>query len=42
MLNFDYLKQIPELSQLHEYCDMAEQRQLTETVKLRRCLLVVR
>jgi type I restriction enzyme R subunit len=30
MLNFDYLKQIPELSQLHEYCDMAEQRQLTE------------
>jgi type I restriction enzyme R subunit len=30
MLNFDYLKEIPELSQLHEYCDMAERRQLIE------------
>lgn len=28
--NFDYLKKIPELSQLHHLCDLCEQRQYTE------------
>lgn len=27
MLNFDYLKQIPELRELHRLCDLCEQRQ---------------
>ena len=30
MLNFDYLKAIPELAQLHQFCDMCEQRQYVE------------
>ncbi|MCM1293403.1 MAG: type I restriction endonuclease [Bacteroides sp.] len=30
MLNFDYLKEIPELSQLHQLCNLCEQRQYTE------------
>lgn len=30
MLNFDYLKDIPELAQLHQFCDLCEQRQYTE------------
>ena len=30
MLNFDYLKQIPELAPLHHLCDLCEQRQNTE------------
>ncbi len=30
MLNFDYLKQIPELAPLHHLCDLCEQRQYTE------------
>ena len=30
MLNFDYLKEIPELAQLHRLCDLCEQRQYTE------------
>ena len=30
MLNFDYLKAIPELAQLHQFCDLCEQRQYTE------------
>ena len=30
MLNFDYLKNIPELSELHRLCDLCEQRQSTE------------
>lgn len=30
MLNFDYLKSIPELGQLHQYCDLCERRQYTE------------
>lgn len=30
MLNFDYLKEIPELSQLHLLCHLCEQRQYTE------------
>ena len=30
MLNFDYLKAIPELAQLHQFCDFCEQRQYTE------------
>lgn len=30
MLNFDYLKNIPELSELHRLCDLCEQRQYTE------------
>lgn len=30
MLNFDYLKNIPELSELHQLCDLCEQRQATE------------
>lgn len=30
MLNFDYLKDIPELAQLHTLCDLCEQRQYTE------------
>lgn len=30
MLNFDYLKEIPELAQLHQFCDLCEQRQYTE------------
>lgn len=30
MLNFDYLKEIPELEQLHQLCDLCEQRQYTE------------
>lgn len=27
MMNFDYLKDIPELSTLHRYCDAAERNQ---------------
>lgn len=30
MLNFDYLKNIPELAPLHKLCDLCEQRQYTE------------
>lgn len=30
MLNFDYLKDIPELAPLHKLCDLCEQRQYTE------------
>ena len=30
MLNFDYLKAIPGLAQLHQFCDLCEQRQYTE------------
>lgn len=30
MLNFDYLKDIPELAPLHRLCDLCEQRQYTE------------
>lgn len=30
MLNFDYLKQIPELAPLHQLCNLCEQRQYTE------------
>ncbi len=30
MLNFDYLKDIPELAPLHHLCDLCEQRQYTE------------
>ena len=30
MLNFDYLKDIPELAPLHRLCDFCEQRQYTE------------
>lgn len=30
MLNFDYLKNIPELSELHRLCDLCEQRQYAE------------
>lgn len=30
MSNFDYLKNIPELSELHRLCDLSEQRQYTE------------
>lgn len=30
MLNFDYLKAIPELAQLHQFCDLCEQRQYIE------------
>ncbi len=30
MLNFDYLKYIPELGELHRLCDLCEQRQYTE------------
>lgn len=30
MLNFDYLKEIPELAQLHQLCDLTEQRQYVE------------
>lgn len=30
MLNFDYLKEIPELAPLHQLCDLCEQRQYTE------------
>lgn len=30
MPNFDYLKDIPELAPLHQFCDMCEQRQSTE------------
>ncbi len=30
MLNFDYLKDIPELAPLHQLCDLCEQRQYTE------------
>lgn len=30
MLNFDYLKSIPELAPLHRLCDLCEQRQYTE------------
>ena len=30
MLNFDYLKNIPELNELHRLCDLCEQRQSTE------------
>ena len=30
MLNFDYLKDIPELAQLHYLCDLCEQRQASE------------
>lgn len=32
MLNFDYLKEIPGLSQIHEYCELAELRVNTEPV----------
>lgn len=31
MLNFDYLKDIPELAPLHRLCDFCEQRQYTES-----------
>lgn len=31
MLNFDFLKDIPELSQLHEFCNLCEQRQYIES-----------
>lgn len=30
MLNFDYLKNIPELAPLHKLCDLCEQRQYSE------------
>ena len=30
MLNFDYLKDIPELAPLHQFCDLCEQRQYIE------------
>lgn len=30
MLNFDYLKDIPELAQLHHLCDLCEQRQYSD------------
>lgn len=30
MLNFDYLREFPELAQLHSLCDLCEQRQYTE------------
>lgn len=30
MLNFDYLKEIPELTELHEFCDLCERRQYCE------------
>lgn len=30
MLNFDYLKEIPELAQLHRFCELAETRQVAE------------
>lgn len=30
MLNFDYLKDIPELATLHRYCDAAERHQIDE------------
>lgn len=30
MLNFDFLKEIPELEQLHQLCDLCEQRQYSD------------
>lgn len=30
MQNFDYLKDIPELAQLHHLCELCEQRQYVE------------
>lgn len=30
MMNFDYLKYIPELSTLHRYCDTAERNQYSD------------
>ena len=30
MMNFDYLKDIPELSTLHRYCDAAERYQYAD------------
>ena len=30
MLNFDYLKEIPELAPLHLLCNICEQRQYSE------------
>lgn len=30
MMNFDYLKDIPELSALHRYCDAAERNQYAD------------
>lgn len=42
MLNFDYLKEIPELAKLHRYCDAAERHQIddaeTSAINARRAL----
>ena len=32
MQNFDFLKEIPELSQIHEYCEITENRAYTEPI----------